>query len=188
MLFVIFCCTLYPQQVQTRLKEIYQKRTRRQQKCSKIDQKCFKNRGLGALGVLLGAILAPRQVLTAKTIKNISVFHDLMVKSIKNTREYSNFVVFGPSPGPPKRDPFGSLFASCCHPGAPWGRKCTILGGSGCRVPFWTDFRSFWEGVGILSLFGTILGVILEPKSPQNCTLTHHGPPLGGHLDPFWGV
>ena len=146
MLFVIFCCTLYPQQVQTRMKEIYQKRTRRQQKCSKIDQKCFKNRGLGALGVLLGAILAPRQVLTAKTIKNTSVFHYFIVKSIKNTREYSNFVVFGPSPGPPKRDPFGSLFASCCHPGAPWGRKCTILGGSGCRVFFWTDFRSFLEG------------------------------------------
>ena len=43
-------------------------------------------------------------------------------------------------PAPPRRNPFGSLFGSCCHPEAPWGWKFRILGGSGCRVFFWRDF------------------------------------------------
>ena len=93
--------------------------------------------------------------------------------------------VFG-APGPPKRNPFGSLFGSCCHPEAPWGWKLRILGGSGRRVFFQRDFVSFLEGswavktlishgrgsknhnfteVRIPLLFGSILGVILEPKS-----------------------
>ena len=49
------------------------------------------------------------------------------------------FWIFG-APGPPRRNPFGSLFGSCCHPEAPWGWKLRILGGSGCRVFFWRDF------------------------------------------------
>ena len=89
-------------------------------------------------------------------------------------------------PASPEGTPFGSPFGSCCHPEAPWGWKLRILGGSGCRVFFKRDFAPFLEGswtvktlishgrgsknhnfteVRILSLFVSISGVILEPKS-----------------------
>ena len=51
---------------------------------------------------LLGAKPAPRQVLTAKIIKNTSVLHCFIIKSLKNIREYSNYAVSGSCPAPPK--------------------------------------------------------------------------------------
>ena len=143
MLFVVFCCSFCPQQVQTRMKEIYQKRIRRQQQMIQNRPEMLQKWRPGGSW---GPSWLQDRFWQQKPSKTLVFIHYFIVKRIKNTREYSNFVVFGPSPGPPKRNPFGSLFASCCHPGAPWGRKCTILGGSGCRVPFWTDFESFLEG------------------------------------------
>ena len=53
--------------------------------------------------------------------------------------------IFG-APGPPRRNPFGSLFGSCCHPEAPWGWKFRILGGLVAEF-FLKRFCTFFGGV-----------------------------------------
>ena len=157
-LLVVFCCSLYPQQVQTRMKQVDKKRFRKQ---VKMVQNWLEELPKSRLGDSWGPSWPQDSFGQQKWC-------------------------FWAAPGPLRRNPFGSLFGSCCHPEAPWGWKLRILGGSGCRVFFWRDFASFLEGswavktlilhgrgsknhnfteVRILLLFGSIWGVILEPKS-----------------------
>ena len=58
------------------------------------------------------------------------------------------FGIFG-APGLPRRNPFGSLFGSCCHPEAPWGWKLKILGGVWLQSLFLKRF---------CLIFGRVLG------------------------------
>ena len=158
MLLVVFCCSLYPQQVQTKMKQFDKKSFRKQ---VKINQNWLEELPKSRLGGSWGPSW-PQDSFGQQKWR------------------------FWAAPDPPRRNPFRSLVGSCCHPEAPWGWKLRILGGSGCRVFFWRDFASFLEGswavktlilhgrgsknhnfteVRILLLFGSILGVILELKS-----------------------
>ena len=62
-LLVVFCCSLYPRQVQTRMKQVDKKRFLKQVKrYPKLIRRASKIEACG----LFGAILAPRQLRTAK--------------------------------------------------------------------------------------------------------------------------
>ena len=61
-LLVVFCCSLYPRQVQTRMKQVDKKGFEKGKNKSKLIRRASKIEACG----LLGAILAPRQLRTAK--------------------------------------------------------------------------------------------------------------------------
>ena len=77
------------------------------------------------------------------------------------------FWIFG-APGPPRRNPFGSLFGSCCHPEAPWGWKFRILGGLVAESFFKEILHHFWRGPGQWKRWfrmGGVAKITISPKS-----------------------
>ena len=119
-LLVVFCCSLYPQQVQTRMKQVDKKRFRKQ---VKMVQNWLEELPKSRLG-------------------------DSWGPSWPQDSFGQQKLCFWAAPGPLRRNPFGSLFGSGCHPEAPWGWKLRILGGMVAESFFKEILHHFWRGPG----------------------------------------
>ena len=120
-LLVVFCCSLYPQQVQTRMKQVDKNKV---SKTGKNDSKLIRRASKIEAWGLLGAILAPRQLRTAK-------------------------MMFLGRSWPPQKEPFWKSFRLMLPSRGALRLKIEDFGGGLVAECFFEEIlHHFWRGLG----------------------------------------